>query len=125
MPKRGRRADAADVLRGAVDRTFQATVGQAQGTRDRAQEVVDELASAAGRVREVIEDMRVASYDEVRDLNTRIAALEARVAELEGGAAKSSTARAKRPSADKAGTTRKASGDARKGSGGRGGSTSR
>jgi polyhydroxyalkanoate synthesis regulator phasin len=85
MSKRGRRADAADALRGAVDRTFQATVGQAQETRDRAQEVVDELASAATRVRDVIDDLRVATHDEVRELREQVKRLEARVAALEGG----------------------------------------
>jgi polyhydroxyalkanoate synthesis regulator phasin len=123
MAKRGRRADAAEALRGAVDRTFQATVGQAQGTRDRAQEVVDELAAAATRVRDVIDDLRVASHDEVRELREQVAKLEARVAALEGGAAKG-TARAKRTAAGRTATTgRKATG--KPSSGGRGGAASR
>jgi polyhydroxyalkanoate synthesis regulator phasin len=109
MSKRGRTADAAEVLRGAVDRTFQATVGQAQGTRDRAQEVVDDLTSAANRVRDVIDDLRVATHDEVRSLREQVAKLEARVAALEGGAAKG-TARAKRPAAGRSGTAKKPSG---------------
>jgi len=48
MVKRGTPADA---VRHAVDQTFQAAAGQAQTTRDRAQELVDELAHTAGRLR--------------------------------------------------------------------------
>jgi polyhydroxyalkanoate synthesis regulator phasin len=73
-----------ETLRGAVDRTVQATVGQAQMTRERAQELVDELAGTAGRVREALDDLRlVATPDDVRGLQARIEALEKRVRELE------------------------------------------
>src|SRR5919108_6633561 len=89
MARRTRREEAADAVRSAVDRTVQATVGQAQMTRERAQELVDELAAAAGRVRDALEDIRVPTGEEVRALRARIAELEARVAELE---------RARRPS---------------------------
>lgn len=88
MSAKNRGADAADALRTAVDRTFQATVGQAQVTRGRAQEIVDELAQATGRVREVLDDLRVATGDDVkelraenRDLRRRVSALERRIDE--------------------------------------------
>jgi len=72
-----------DALRSAVDRTYQATVGQAQVTRERATELVDELAQSAGRVRQILDDLRLASGDDVRRLQERIDALEKRIAALE------------------------------------------
>jgi polyhydroxyalkanoate synthesis regulator phasin len=60
-----------------------ATVGQAQFTRDRAQELVDELAATAGRVREALDELRPPASDELRTLQARIEALEARVGQLE------------------------------------------
>lgn len=75
-----------DTLRNAVDRTVQATVGQAQVTRERAQELVDELAGTAGRVREALDDLRLATGDDVKTLGSRLAALERRVADLEAPA---------------------------------------
>jgi polyhydroxyalkanoate synthesis regulator phasin len=104
-----------DTLRNAVDRTVHATVGQAQMTRERAQELVDELAGTAGRVREALDDLRIATGDDVKTLRARLDALERRVAELEtpagkarGGAKGSKAgAKAKRP---KAATTAKPKG---------------
>jgi polyhydroxyalkanoate synthesis regulator phasin len=72
--RRSPAGDAAEAVRTAVDRTVQATVGQAQLTRDRAQDVVDELAQAAGRMREALD---------LRALNERLAELERRVEKLE------------------------------------------
>jgi polyhydroxyalkanoate synthesis regulator phasin len=96
MAKRSRSADG---LRGAVDRTFQATVGQAGVTRERAQELVDELATAAGRVRETIDDLRPPSGEDVRALSKRLDALERRLAEVEGaGRGRSAPRRAAKPS---------------------------
>jgi polyhydroxyalkanoate synthesis regulator phasin len=83
MAPRQRRGDAADAVRSAVDRTFQATLGQAQLTRERAQELVDEVAGAASRVRDVLEDLRVATGEDVRALRARIEELERRVDALE------------------------------------------
>jgi polyhydroxyalkanoate synthesis regulator phasin len=83
MAKRTRREEAAEAVRTAVDKTVQATVGQAQMTRERAQELVDELAAAAGRVRDALDDIRVPTGEEVRALRTRVDELEARVAKLE------------------------------------------
>ncbi|PZR67748.1 MAG: hypothetical protein DLM63_05520 [Solirubrobacterales bacterium] len=88
MARKARGAEAADAVRGAVDRTFQATVGQAQITRERAQELVDELTGAAGRVRAVLDDVLVQSAgDDLRSLREELRALERRVRALEGGAA--------------------------------------
>ena len=84
MAKRTRSAEAAETLRGAVDKTYQATVGQAQVTRDRAQDLVDEITQAAGRVRGALDDLRLASAEDLRALRRRVTALERRVAELEG-----------------------------------------
>lgn len=111
MAKRaGTRADA---LRTAVDQTFQAAAGQAQVTRDRAQELVEDLSSTATRVRDLIDDLRPASGDELKSLRKRISALERRVAELEGrparspaAAGRSSTAARRPVTARKAGAAR-------------------
>ena len=70
-------------VRAAVDQAFQAGVGQARGTTERAQELVDELAQAAGRVREVLDDLRPPTAEEVRTLRAAVADLERRVAALE------------------------------------------
>jgi polyhydroxyalkanoate synthesis regulator phasin len=69
-------------VRTAVDEAFQAAAGQAQVTRDRAQEVVDDLTHAAGRLRDVLEDMRPPSGDELRGLKTEITALRNEVKAL-------------------------------------------
>ncbi len=76
-----------DAVRKAVDQAFQATAGNAtQGARDardRAQDLVDELAQAAGKVREALDDLRPPSGDEIRALRADLRALEERVAKLE------------------------------------------
>ncbi len=72
-----------DAVRAAVDQAFQAGVGQARGTQERAQELVDELAQAAGRVREVLDDLRPPTAEDIRELRTGLDALERRVAALE------------------------------------------
>ena len=76
---------AADSVRSAVERTFEATAGQAQVTRERAQELVDELSGATSRVREALDDIRPASGEDLKSLGTRLAELEQRVAALEKG----------------------------------------
>jgi polyhydroxyalkanoate synthesis regulator phasin len=74
----------ADALRAAVDQAFGATASQASRvTRDRASEVADELAAAAGRVRDLLDDLRPPTGEDLRALRERIDALEARVRELE------------------------------------------
>ncbi|MEO8689388.1 MAG: hypothetical protein ABI611_14400 [Solirubrobacteraceae bacterium] len=74
-------ADAVGAVRTAVERTFQATADGAQSTRTRAQDLVDELAGAAGRVREMIEDINV--LEDLKRLRTEVETLTRRVAELE------------------------------------------
>jgi polyhydroxyalkanoate synthesis regulator phasin len=82
-----RGASRSDAVRKAVDQAFQATAGQAQTTaqttRDRAQELVDDLAQAAGRVREALDDLRPPTADDLRSLREDLDALERRVARLE------------------------------------------
>ena len=73
-------AEAADAVRSAVDQTFQATLG----ARGRAQELVDELATAASRVRDALDEVRLATGDDVKDLRKEIRKLERRVTALEG-----------------------------------------
>jgi polyhydroxyalkanoate synthesis regulator phasin len=92
-----------DAVRAAAAQAIEATAGQAGFTRERAQQIADELVSAAGRFRETLEDLRPAGSDELSALRERVAALEARVATLE--AARTTTRRrttpAKRPPAQK------------------------
>jgi polyhydroxyalkanoate synthesis regulator phasin len=71
-----------DQVRTAVDEAFQAAAGQAQVTRDRAQELVDELSGAAGRLREVLDDLRPPTSDDVRALRAEIKALRSEVGAL-------------------------------------------
>jgi polyhydroxyalkanoate synthesis regulator phasin len=73
-----------EAVRHAVDQAFQATAGTAtQGARDRAQELVDELAQAASKVRDALDDLRPPTADEIRSLRADLDALEERVAALE------------------------------------------
>ena len=88
-------AEAVGAVRTAVERTFQATADSAQVTRTRAQDLVDEVAGAAGRVREMIEEMRV--LDDLKGLRAEVDALQKRVAELEKKPA--TTTRSRKPAA--------------------------
>jgi polyhydroxyalkanoate synthesis regulator phasin len=92
-----------DAVRAAAAQAIEATAGQAGVTRERAQQIADELVSAAGRFRETLEDLRPAGSDELAALRERVAALEARVEKLE--AARTTTRRrttpAKRPPAQR------------------------
>src|SRR5829696_6826565 len=74
-------ADVVEAVRGAVERTFQATTGGTEGARDRGRNLLDDVASAAQRIRESFDDLRV--LEDVRGLRTEIEALSRRVAELE------------------------------------------
>ena len=49
-----------DAVRAAAAQAIEATAGQAGFTRERAQQIADELVSAAGRFRETLEDLRPA-----------------------------------------------------------------
>src|SRR3954449_1894490 len=73
-------SDVVDAVRGAVERTFQATAGQTEGARDRGRTLLDEVASAAQRIRESFDDLRV--LEDVRGLRAEVEALSRRVAEL-------------------------------------------
>jgi BMFP domain-containing protein YqiC len=75
-------AEAVEAVRSAVERTFQATTEGAAGTQKRTRALVDEVAHAAARIRETIEDLRV--LEDVRGLRQEIASLASRVAALEG-----------------------------------------
>jgi len=92
-----------DAVRAAAAQAIEATAGQAGLTRERAQQIADELVSAAGRVRDTLEDLRPAGTEELVALRERVEALEARVQKLE--AARTTTRRrttpAKRPPAQK------------------------
>ena len=72
-----------ETVRQAVDEAFSTAAGQAQFTRERAQEIVDDLAGAAGRLREALEDLRPPTGEDVRELRAEIRALAERVARLE------------------------------------------
>jgi cell division septum initiation protein DivIVA len=83
-------ADVVEAVRGAVERTFQATTGQTEGARDRGRSLLDDVASAAQRIRESFDDLRV--LEDVRGLRAEIEALSRRVAELEKQVAKPAAA---------------------------------
>ena len=104
--KKDKSKSRADVVRTAVDQAFHATADGAQQaqqlTRDRAQELADDLAQVANRFREAIEEFRPPSADELKSLNDRIAALEAKVAELSAPKSTTRRAPARRTAASKA-----------------------
>jgi polyhydroxyalkanoate synthesis regulator phasin len=87
-----KRAVRVDAVRSAVDQAFSATAGQgaaaAESGRERAQDIVDQLAQAAGRVRDVLDELRPPTGDDLRTLRESVAALEQRVAALEAAQAK-------------------------------------
>ncbi len=85
-------ADVVDAVRGAVERTFQATTGSTEGARDRGRTLLDDVASAAQRIRESFDDLRV--LEDVRGLRAEVEALSRRVAELEKQSAKPASAAA-------------------------------
>ena len=88
-----------EAVRKAVDQAFQSTAGSATTqARERAQDIVDQLADAAGRVRQVLDDLRPPTGDDVRSLKRSIEALERRVAALEESS---------RPAAKRTATTRR------------------
>ena len=88
-------ADVVEAVRGAVERTFQATTGSTEGARDRGRSLLDDVASAAQRIRESFDDLRV--LEDVRGLRTEIEALSKRVAELEKKQAASAAAKPAAP----------------------------
>jgi uncharacterized protein YoxC len=100
-------ADVVDAVRGAVERTFQATTGSTEGARDRGRSLLDDVASAAQRIRESFDDLRV--LEDVRGLRAEVDALSRRVAQLEKQAAAAPAAKAKPAPARSATTKRTAS----------------
>ena len=82
------RAGRAETVRSAVDQAFSASAAQAEQGRERAQDIVDQLAQAAGRVRDVIEELRPPTGDELRTLRETVDRLERRVTALEAAQAK-------------------------------------
>ena len=79
--KKGREpSDVVDAVRGAVERTFQATTGGSEGARDRGRSLLDDVAHAAQRIRESFDDLRV--LEDVRGMRAEIEALSRRVADL-------------------------------------------
>jgi polyhydroxyalkanoate synthesis regulator phasin len=85
-PEDKRAPGRAEAVRNAAVQAFQSTAGQAGLTRERAQELADELAGAAGRVIGALDELRPATADDVRSLREQVAALEGRVAALEAAA---------------------------------------
>ncbi len=90
--------DAVGAVRTAVERTFHATADQAQSTRTRAQDLVDEVAGAAGRLREMVDQLGV-----LEDIKKQVEALSSRVAALErgGGSAKPAATTSRKPAASR------------------------
>src|SRR5215213_5060061 len=74
--------EAVEAVRSAVERTFAATAESAQSLRGPAQELAGEVAGAANRIREVLED-RV--LRELQGLRSDVESLARRVSALEGG----------------------------------------
>jgi polyhydroxyalkanoate synthesis regulator phasin len=73
----------ADHVRAAVEQAFEATTHGASPVRERAQELADELAGAASRVRDALDELRPSSGDDIRELRAEIRNLQARVKALE------------------------------------------
>ena len=96
--------DAVGAVRTAVERTFHATADQAQSTRSRAQDLVDEVAGAAGRLREMVDQLSV-----LEDIKRQVESLSSRVAALErvGGSAKQAATSTPKPAASRKPAARK------------------
>lgn len=111
-------ADAVGAVRTAVERTFQATADSAQSTRTRAQDLVDEVAGAAVRVREMIEQVGV--LEDLKGLRGQVEELSRRVAQLESGATSKPATRSRsastrsKPAAAKSSAAKSSSGGGRK-----------
>src|SRR5919106_1306940 len=90
-------ADPVEAVRSAVERTFQVTSEGAAGTRERTRELVDEVAGAAARIRQTIEDLRV--LEDLRGLRSEVETLSQRVAALEAAPRPAARARGRPPAA--------------------------
>ena len=105
-------ADAVEAVRSAVERTFQATTEGAAGTSKRTRALVDEVANAASRIRETIEDLKI--LEDVRGLRAEIEGLARRVAALEIRGGASDRARASRRASARHASRRQPTGQARR-----------
>ncbi len=85
--KKDKSAGRTEAVRSAVDQAFSASAAQgaaaAEQGRERAQDIVDQLAQAAGRVRDVLDDLRPPTGEDLKGLREHLAELERRVAALE------------------------------------------
>src|SRR5215217_6951040 len=88
--------EAVDAVRTAVERTFAATAEGAQSLRGPAQDLAGDLAVAANRIREVLED-RV--LGELKGLRSDVEGLARRVSALEVNPRAAATAPASKPAA--------------------------
>jgi hypothetical protein len=108
--------DLGDAVRSAFERTFQAYTESGERTRS----VLDEMASAASRIRQSLQDSGGA--DEVAGLRREVEALSRRVAALEAAQVKPATRRA--PARKSTGTRKTTSGTTRRRATGGGSSSS-
>ena len=124
--KKGRGAagptDAVGAVRTAVERTFQATAESAQSTRGRAQELVDDVAGAAGRVRGMLEDLNL--LEDLKGMRGELEALAKRVADLEVGRGRN-TASSRKPATPRKSAASRKSTTARKATAARKATTAR
>jgi chromosome segregation ATPase len=115
-PGRAKRPSTPGDLRDAVERTVQATLGSAERQRERTQGALDDLAGTVdqlrrgaeaglARGRQVIEDRRPATSEDIRELKAEIRRIGRRLDEIEerlpakrSGAKRSSSGGAKRSS---------------------------
>jgi polyhydroxyalkanoate synthesis regulator phasin len=81
-----RKPSRTDAVRNAVDDAFSAAAGQAQSTRGRAQDLVDEMGRVTGRVGKALDDLRPPSAEDLRALRREVQELKDRVAALEQAA---------------------------------------
>jgi uncharacterized protein YicC (UPF0701 family) len=81
--KKHKQESRTDQVRSAVDQAFQQAAGGAQLTRERAQELADELSQAAGKVRDALDELRPATGDDLKPILDRLEAIEARLTKLE------------------------------------------
>lgn len=79
--KSKKRTSRGDQVRSAVDQAFQ-TAG-AQLRPDRAADIADDLAAAAQRVREAVEDALPPTTEDLKRLEERLAVIERRIGALE------------------------------------------
>ena len=82
--KNKKRGSRGDQVRSAVDQAFQ-TAG-AQLRPDRAVDIADELATAAQRVRDVVEGALPPTSEDLKRLEDRLAVIERRIGALERSA---------------------------------------